>query len=742
MDFNAAEVAILMGQSPLLTAILDHQGIMLKVNERWSSQFNLPLDEMVGQPIFNLVARHDREMVREVYQDLFVEKRLAYHQFRFVDYQYNVRAFAFYLSYENDRIYLSAMLVTRDDKEHRALNTMSRVASIGAWYYDPKRDEEFWSVECYRIHDLDPRTVVNKDLSLAFYEPEYREQLNSLMQRLFDHHQGYDFIGRLTTPAGATKWIRTIARPVVHHGNLIYVNGSCSDVTERQNLIEDLRRSEETQRLALKGIRSGVFDFHVEEDKLIFGSDFKDMLGIEPGENWLDQNDFHSMVHPDDNDRAKGIQEHIFKGTGHHYFNQYRIRNRSGEYRHYEIYGWIKRNTSGQAIRMVGNLIDVEDKVVAERDRQKYMARLEAVIRNGFVNSYLLSREGNIIQADQSAIPVLQAEYPLPDVIEGEVHYSTILPEEFTAIFELEFSEALQGRSLRVEQHRQLQTGKDIWLDVMYKPVKESGTDIGSILINIMDITDRKRAEAQTRKARKKMDDFNKFKFNILASLSHEIRTPLNGIMGSIHLLRNEVSNQDKQELLDAQQISADRLLRMLNNIISLSDLESDKPEITHEEVIISELMQSSEREFSLRAQQKSLGFRMQNDAGDLRFRSNTALISTALGHLLDNAIKYTNKGTISLHALVKDEGKLVIEVEDTGIGIENESLDRVFEMFVQEGTGKTWNLDGTGIGLSLALRFIQLLDGRIEVESETGKGSVFRIVLPLRPEKVAHAVA
>jgi signal transduction histidine kinase/DNA-binding NarL/FixJ family response regulator len=233
--------------------------------------------------------------------------------------------------------------------------------------------------------------------------------------------------------------------------------------------------------------------------------------------------------------------------------------------------------------------------------------------------------------------------------------------------------------------------------------------------------------------AKRLADEANIAKSRFLANISHELRTPLNGIMGFHELLLESRLDQTHRSWLEAAKWSADSLLGLLNDLLDFSKAEAGKMKV--EQVAFSPLdtLQRLAEPMRYRARQKQLAFEIEIGSGfpeavmgdPMRFRQMVV-------NLLSNAIKFTESGTISLNARTASEGQILIEVIDTGIGIQPEAIDRLFHPFEQADTWTSRKFGGTGLGLAICRELADLMGGAVGVESVLGQGSRFWIRLPL----------
>ena len=340
-------------------------------------------------------------------------------------------------------------------------------------------------------------------------------------------------------------------------------------------------------------------------------------------------------------------------------------------------------------------------------------SELEAILNSIISGIIAVDQNKNILLINKVCFDIL--ELPEASVKQHESMYKIVRNEEIAAMVE---ASMLDGLS-QVKELPYVHIDKI--LRIYVNPILSTSKEIMGSIVVIQDVT-------QIRKLEQMRSDF-------VSNVSHELKTPLTSIKGFVDTLKNgAISNPvTANRFLDIIDIESERLYRLINDILLLSEIESMTGEAEHEPVDLNGVVDEVYDMLEHRAEEKNLELILDCDS-DLVFLGNRDRLKQLFINLVDNAIKYTEVGTVRV-VVKNQEDHIVIKVIDTGVGFAEIHKERLFERFYRVDKGRSRNQGGTGLGLSIVKHIVLLYKGKITVNSKLGEGTVFEVTLPLNKE-------
>ena len=526
--------------------------------------------------------------------------------------------------------------------------------------------------------------------------------------------------------------------PKMKDGKFVATRAIFRDVTERKQAEEAVRVSEERLRQIAENVGEGFFLSDASDNSAIYVSPaYEKIWGRPVDKAYADPQFWLEAVHPEDRERVNAYVEKHARGKIE-FSQEYRIQWPDGSIRWVRDRVYPVKNESGEIHRIVGVTDDITERRRAEDALRETNALLNTLVQAIPDVVYVKDIQGRNLLVNR-------AYEELVNLSQGEIigkPDEQILPARLAAQCRQSDGDAMKQRQpVRCEELSITEEGEEVFFETIKAPLlDDQGNMLGLVGVS-RDITERKRVEGMLTKAKEQAEEANRLKSQFLANMSHEIRTPMNAIIGMTDItLDTELTDEQRDYLITVKQ-SARALLELLNDILDLSKIEADKIEwetidfdlrVTVEGVADTLVRKASDKGIELACmihhQVPSL---LRGDPGRLR---------QILMNLAGNAVKFTERGEVVITVEVEEEtekkASLVISVTDTGVGIPQEKQKKIFESFTQADGSTTRKYGGTGLGLSICKRLVELMNGRIGVESQPGKGSRFWFKVALEKQQ------
>lgn len=293
----------------------------------------------------------------------------------------------------------------------------------------------------------------------------------------------------------------------------------------------------------------------------------------------------------------------------------------------------------------------------------------------------------------------------------------------------------LSGKDWQGEIQNKKKNGELFWEQDLISPIFDGSGNITHFVAVKEDITEKKKMLEELVAAKEHAEEMNRAKLSFFANMSHELRTPFVGILGFAELLQETLTNPEEKDYAAKIVQSSKRLTDTLNKILNLSRLESTGYEVYLSSVNVNELVTEIGELFVQYAKTNNTIIKIETGFDDKKISTDRKLIEEILNNLLNNSVRFTKNGkiTIKTEKVVKNkEDFLRLTVSDTGIGVPKEKQEIIWQEFRQASEGFSRSFEGTGLGLTITSKYVELLGGKIELESEENKGTTFRIEIPV----------
>lgn len=446
------------------------------------------------------------------------------------------------------------------------------------------------------------------------------------------------------------------------------------------------------------------------------------------------------FMHPDDREMAQQRIIEMYRTGKPAEINVERMIKLDGTMFYAEVFAVLIDFDSQKASLVVIHDIThrKENLIRLEESELKFRQLFEKLGDAVFVTGLGPGERGQILEANPAA--EYQTGYSRKELLKMNIIDDLVVPGNENISLSAWEERLLNGEIFSNIEQKRRKDGTQYWTEVIVTPFNYNGR-LATLSIN-HDITLRKKTEEELLQALEKAQEADRLKNAFLQNISHEIRTPMNGILGFADLLNNpNLSNSTHQEYLKIIETSGQRLIRTLDQIMEMALVETGIAKLNISSFSIRKEITAIYNFFKIQAEAKKLKFDLSLEKGieKIMMQSDREKFYGIVSNLVGNAIKYTHQGNILLSCkLNKNYGQdqVIISVKDTGIGIEADRQEAVFERFVQADIEDRAVYEGTGLGLTIVKAYIEMMKGEIWMESLPGVGSEFYIRLPVKCEE------
>ncbi len=540
------------------------------------------------------------------------------------------------------------------------------------------------------------------------------------------------------------------------------VNEELRQANEELLVAKELtEESEKEMNLTLDATTDGIWKWNFVKNELFFSPNYYRMLGYNPNEFEANFENWVSLIHPNDREKALGKAEKWLEKKDTDYENTFRLRTKTNDYLWLISTGKVvERDNTGKAVRMIGNHINITRIKKAEQELLRNKKEFETWIQNTPVCTKKIDINFNLQFMSKAGIKELKVK----DVNElyGAPYPFYFFPEPFQKKMLAKMKQVREScKIMQIDGILSDTEGRTMWYNHILVPVENNKGKLDYILIISSDISERKRAEQELKDkneeyevlneelrqtneelvyAKEKAEQSDRLKTAFLNNLSHEIRTPLNAICGfSQRLNKPALSVEKRNSFISIIRNSSDQLLSIVSDILTISSLETRQEQLYIDKVYINEIIINTLANFRQQGINQNISIYAKQPLSDKQsfVYTDHTKVTQILAALLSNALKFTHEGSVEFGYNLKSDiqpAEIEFYVKDTGIGISKVLHQKIFNHFRQVETGLAKKYGGTGLGLSIAQGFVELLGGKIWVDSEPGKGSTFYFTIPYKP--------
>ncbi len=629
---------------------------------------------------------------------------------------------------------------TRSDKLRLNENYLShaqRLAHMGCWAFDTT-GFSYWSSELFRVHGLDPRgKPPTVEEYLALVHPEDCAFMKRSIAKMLDDHLAFDFTKRIVRPDGEIRHVRSVGVPVTQAGLFQGFLGTEMDVTEQEQLTEELRRNGKELRDVIDTIPAIVWSALPDGFNTYINMRFVEYSGLSAeqtaGSGW------QTAIHPDDLERSVGKWIEVV-ATGKPLENEVRFRRSDGQYRWHLDRGVPLRDEAGNIVKWYGVVTDIEDRKRAEEALRLSEQRFRLIVDNipGLVCTMSATGEVQLVSRQ-----VLEYFRKSPEELKSWATSDAVHPDDLPRVISAWASSIETGHPYEIEHRCRRGDGVYRWFQVRALPMRDDEGRITGWYNLLADIDDRKRAEEARDRLRHLEAELAHINCvstlgEMAASLAHEIKQPIAAAITSanccIEWLAHEPPNLDRARAAAVRSDKhGNRAAEIIDRIRSFYKKSPPQRELVDANGVIHEMLTLLKGE----ATPSSITMRMDLSAELPQIMVDRVQLQQVFMNLMLNGIEamQDSGGDLTVKSELQD-GQLQFSVSDTGVGLPPEAMDQIFSAFF------TTKPQGSGMGLAISRSIVESHGGQLWASANRGAGATFHFTLPIQVTESSPLVA
>jgi PAS domain-containing protein len=390
------------------------------------------------------------------------------------------------IGYKRDKVYVVGIDVTDDTQQNVTLEKVAELSRTGGWTYNPSEKKMHWTDCLYEILEISEKRNMTRELFLEFIHPDSLGLFNKSSKELYDEHQPYNIQIRLMTSKHKVIWVRIISDPEVFNGEVAFVHGVMQDITKFKDQSIALEETKINMELALRAMNSGYFTHDLINNDLEYNGSFIGKVDI-PDD--LTQEQFFQHVHPEDREEAFKQHQRELDTQDVYYINAYRMKSLNGKYKHFEVHGFKVFNSQNKPVKLVGNLIDVDDKYRLNQLQDKHKYYMKTLLDNTFVRSIMLDKELTMIGLDGMTADLFTKRLGFNPVLKKS-NFKDILSSHDRLKFNIIERVLDKGQEYRNKVHLDIFEEDRTYYDALFKPILDYSNEIDGYVFYFFDLTD------------------------------------------------------------------------------------------------------------------------------------------------------------------------------------------------------------------------------------------------------------
>jgi len=634
----------------------------------------------------------------------------------------------------NDRQKKTSLL----ESEQR-LKLATDASGIGMWFWNLVDDLVEWTELGKAIFGLPLDQELDVERCFEIIHPEDRNIVQAALNEALVNQTQYSIEYRVVWSDGSVHWIAAKGRGVYNQsGEPVSMMGTVQDISDRQKTEQKLKESEQLLRLALKNAKAGLWDWDLVSRKVAWSPENYQLYGIDPQIKPLHYQDWEHTLHPDDLDASNAEVQKVLSGKSKEFGTEFRIIHPQKGTRWMLSVGDVTCNQEGKPIRLSGLNIDITSLKETEAafhhskealKQQEY--ELELITEVIPQQIWTAGESGHIDYINQR-----WQNYTGLDLAQMQVQgwAAIVHPEDLPSIAKSWIQSIQTGESFDIEVRLRNVDGTYGWFLSKAKPLRNEQGKITKWYGTNTKINRIKELEEKLRQQTKDLIQANQLKDDFLAIVSHELRTPLNPILGWSQLLASgKLEDDQAAQGVAVIERNAKLQAQLVDDLLDVSCILRGKLELKETSLNLEFVIRAALTTVQLAAAAKSIAIKTIFESNIGQVWGDAGRLQQVIWNLVTNAIKFTPVNGRVFVKLKRIGTEAIIEVRDTGRGIDPEFAPYVFDRFRQENSANTREFGGLGLGLAIVKHLTELHGGTVAVSSPgLGKGATFSVKLPL----------